>query len=180
MIWGTLTLIVGAMLLVRIGWAGRRPLAFAGWALAGVGLILLTWREGAWGLALGTVTGSAAALVALLHAAWTSPAVVRRPPRDAPTVILPRQWHDFGRRFAVFLLVVPIGFAAAQWLAFTGQMVARRAGAGETDTIVLTFFLQPVLWMVIMSIQMTRTGPIAMLAAPAVAAVAGTILWSLA
>lgn len=179
MIWGTLTLIVGAMLLVRVGWSGRRALAFVGWAMAGIGLALLTWREGAWGLALGTVAGSAAALVALLHAAWTSPSVVRRPQREAPTVVLPRQWNDFGRRFAVFLLVVPVGFAAAQWLAFAGQTVARRAGAGESDTIVLTFFLQPVLWVVIMSVQMTRTGPIKMLAAPVAAALLGAILWSL-
>lgn len=116
------------MLLVRLGWGGRRALALAGWAIAGVVLTALTWRDGAWGLAVGTVAGTVAIAPILLHAALTSPARRQRPEREPPTVALPRRWRDFGRRLAVFVLAVPVGFAAAQWFAF-GVLPERLTGA---------------------------------------------------
>lgn len=180
MIAGALILIIAAMLLVRIGWDGRRGVALAGWAAGIVGLVVLTIGEGAWGLAVGTVVGIVTALAIVLHAGWTSPAKVQRPPREAPSITLPRRWSDLGRRVAVFVLVVPVAFAAAQWLTFGVQAAARRGGAGDADALVLALFLQPTLWGAIMCWQMTRSGPARMIALPVIATAAGTILWGAA
>ncbi len=175
-----LILIVAALLLVRLGWEGRRTHAALGWAGAAIGLLILTLGNGAWGLAVGIVVGIATALAMVLHAGWTSPARVRRPAREAPAVLLPRRWPDVGRRVLVFVLVVPVAFAAAQWLAFGTQAFARRAGWGEADATVLALLLQPTLWGAMMSWQMTRDRPAAMIALPAAAAAIGTILWGAA
>lgn len=170
--------IVAGIVLVRLGWGGRRGAAGLGWTLAGAGLVVLAARDGAWGLAIGTVAGMLAALALVLRAGWTSPAKMpRRPVREAPSILLPRRWHDLRRRMLVFALVVPVGFGAAQWLAFAAQAAARRAGVGDADTMVMTLLLQPVAWAALMSWQMSRAGPRRMVAPPAAAALLGTALW---
>lgn len=173
-----LAIIAAAMILVRIGWDGRRGIAAAGWVLAAIGLCILTARDGAWGFAIGTVAGIAVALIMVLYAGWRSPAKARRAPREAPSIVIPQRWPDIARRLAVFALVVPVAFAAAQWLAFGVQALARRGGMGDADTIVLTLFLQPILWTIVMAIQMTRADAARMIAPPIVTALLGTILWS--
>ncbi len=172
--------IVLAMILVRIGWGGRRSISVAGWALVIAALWVLTAKDGAWGLAMGGVVGMVAALLAVLYAGWTEPARAGRPPREPPSISLPRRSGDLARRIAVFVLVVPVAFAAAQWLAFGAQALARRNGSGDTDAVVLTFLLQPLLWSALMTWQMTRSGPAQMIAPPAIAALLGTLLWGLA
>jgi hypothetical protein len=169
-----------AMLLVRLGWAGRRGAAPAGWVLATAALGLLVWQDGAWGLATGVVVGMAAALALVLHAGWTSPARTARAPRQAPAIAIPRLPGDIARRLAVFALTVPVAFAAAQWLAFAAQSAARARGADAADALALMLFLQPLLWGVIVVVQMTRAGPMRMIAAPLVAAMMGGVLWSIA
>lgn len=175
-----LILIALAVGLIRLGWNGPRGAAAIGWALAVAGLAMLAARDGAWGLAIGSVTGMAAALALVLRAGWTSPVKMRRAAREPISVSLPRRPADLGRRLLVFVLVVPVAFAAAQWLAYGAQSLARRQGAGETDAIVLTLFLQPLLWAGLMAWQMTRAGPLRMIVAPAGAAILGTLFWSLA
>jgi Ca2+/Na+ antiporter len=173
-----LLLIAAGIIAVRVGWSGPNRLAWAGWAAAVAGLVALTLRDGAWGLAIGTVAGSAIALVLVLYAGWVSPARPRRPAREAPAAVLPRRWPDVARRVAVFVLVVPVAFVAAQWLTFGAQAIARRGGMGEADATALALFLQPTLWGVLMTVQMTRANLARMIAPPAVAAVLGTMLWS--
>jgi hypothetical protein len=172
--------IAGAMLLVRAGWGGRRGAAAAGWSLAAVALLALTWRDGAWGLAIGTVVAMIAALAILLWAVWRSPASAKRAPRVAEAVTVPQRLPDLARRGAVFALTVPAAFAAAQWLAFGTQALARRQGAAEADAIVLALFLQPIAWAIIMTVQMTRAGPARMITAPVAAATLGSVLWGMA
>ena len=172
--------IAAALSLVRLGWERRRSVAAFGWIGGLAALAWLTLHDGAWGLAVGTTTGIVVALVIVLHAAWASPPRTRRTPRPAPSITIPYRWADIARRIAVFVLVVPGAFVAAQWLAFGAQALARRGGYGEADAIVLTLFLQPVLWGVIMTIQMTRANAARMIAPPVVAAVLGTILWGAA
>ncbi|KQS03005.1 hypothetical protein ASG11_00935 [Sphingomonas sp. Leaf357] len=173
-----LAIVAAAMMLIRIGWAGRRAIAATGWGLAAIGLALLTARDGAWGLAVGMVAGIAVALTMVLYAGWRSPAKARRAPREAPSIAIPRRWSDIARRMAVFALVVPVGFVAAQWLAFGAQALARRGGMGDADATVLTVFLQPILWTIVMAIQMTRANAARMAVPPIAAALLGTILWS--
>ena len=132
------------------------------------------------GVALATVAGIVTAMAIVGHAGWTSPAKVQRAPREAPAVSLPRRWAGLGRRLLVFVLVVPVAFVAAQWLAFGVQALARRGGAVEADLVVLTLALQPVFWAGLMAIQMSRAGPLRMVAPPAIAALLGTMLWSAA
>lgn len=178
MIAAALSAIAAAMLLVRLGWSGRSGVAHAGWAFAIAALLALAWRDGAWGLAMGVVVGTVVAIAAVLRAGWTAPARARRPAREAHASAWPR-WHaGLTRRLAVFVLVVPVGGAAAQWLAFGAQALARGRGAGAADATVLALFLQPVAWAGLMAWQMTRAGPARMIAAPAGAALAGTLLWS--
>ncbi len=168
------------LVLVRIGWERRRAIAFAGWTAVTAAIALLARADGAWGIAMGGVVAMATALLLVLTAGCTSPARTRRAPREAPSVSIPRRRHDLIRRVVVFILVVPVGFVAAQWLAFGAQAAARHAGLGESDATVLTLFLQPVLWLTIMAVQMTRADARRMIAAPAVATVAGTMLWAAA
>ncbi|MHA6723749.1 hypothetical protein [Sphingomonas sp. RS2018] len=169
-----------AVLIVRAGWAGRVRLAHTGWAVAAAALLALMWRDGAWGLAIGIVAGSVTALALVLYAAWISPAKVRRPSREAPAITIPYRLPDILRRLAVFVLAVPVAFAAAQWLVFGAQAFARHAGVGESDATVLTLALQPVLWGAIVVAQLTRANAARMIAPPAVAALVGTLLWSAA
>ncbi len=169
--------IIAAMALVRYGWGGPSMAAWGGWALALAALLVLGVQDGAWGIAVGIVTGTLAALAIVLHAGLTSPAKARRPSREAPSIALPRRLPDLGRRLVVFVLVVPIAFAAAQWLAFGSQALARHAGAGDADTFVLTTMLQPIAWAALMSWQMTRADPSAMVLPPVAAALLGTVLW---
>ncbi|SFP86575.1 hypothetical protein [Sphingomonas rubra] len=175
-----LAAIVAAMLLVRLGWAGRRGAAPIGWAIAAVALVVLVVKDGAWGLAVGTTVAIVAALALVLHAAAISAPRTMRPPREAPAVHVPHHARDVARRVAVFALVVPVAFVAAQGLAFGLQALARRAGWDDANTTVLALFLQPVLWTAIMAVQMTRASTARMVAPPAVAAVAGLLLWSAA
>ncbi len=172
--------IAAAMLLVRLGWAGRRGAAAVGWVVTVTALIVLTVRDGAWGLAIGTVVGLVAALAIVLHAGWVAPIKTRKPARVPASITLPRGRGAFARRLAVFVLVVPVGFVAAQWLAFGIQALARRAGAVEADAVALTLFLQPLLWACLMAWQMTRANAARMIAPPASAAVLGTLLWGIA
>jgi len=177
MIAGAILACAGAMLLVRIGWGGPRGVAAAGWGLALVALGVLGALAGAWGIAAGCVAGMAAALGIVLQAGWTAPARSRRVAREPASVTLPHGSTELAQRFAVFVLVVPVAFVAAQWCAFGMQAFARQAGGGEADATVLALFAQPVLWTAMMTWQMTRRGPTAMVMPPAIAAAAGTILW---
>jgi hypothetical protein len=168
------------MLLVRLGWGGRRGAAPLGWALALAALTVAGSAAGAWGVAMTTLLALGTALVALAHAGWTSPSRPWRAPRTAPAIGLTRQPLELGRRAAVFLLVVPVAFAAALWLAFGMQAMARAIGANAADVTVLTLFVQPVAWAAILTIQMTRADTARMIVAPAVAAMIGTACWVLA
>lgn len=177
---GATLVIAAAMLLVRLGWAGRRGAAAVGWLVIGTALLALTARDGAWGLAIGMLAGLLAAVAIVLHAGWVAPAKPRKPQREAASITLSRDRGDIPRRLAVFVLVVPVGFAAAECLTFGVQALARRAGAVEADTVALTLFLQPLLWGCLMAWQMTRANAARMIAPAASAAVLGTLLWGIA
>lgn len=172
--------VVAAIALVRVGWRGSRRMAMLGWALALLALVALARGDGAWGLAVGGVVGMATALALVLHAGWTSPVRERRAPREAPAISIPHHRRDLLRRLAVFALVVPVAFAAAQWLAFGIQAAVRGGAALDGDAVVLTLFLQPVIWTALLTVQLTRARPAQMIAAPLVAAIAGTMLWGAA
>lgn len=166
--------------LVRLGWAGSRGVALAGWAVAVGALLVLTLGEGAWGLAMGCVAGMTAAVALVLYAGWMSPPKSSRAPREAPAITIPVRAGDIARRLAVFVLAVPIAFAAAQWFAYGVQALARSGGAADADTVALTLGLQPLAWSIVMTLQLIQSGLARMLVAPAVTALLGTMAWGLA
>lgn len=172
--------LVAALVLVRIGWNGARGLALLGWALALGALTALAWRDGAWGLSVGVVAGMGTALACVLHAGWTAPAKSLRARREPPAISIPHHRRDLVRRLAVFALVVPVAFAAAEWFAFGVQAAIRGGAALDSDAVVLTLYLQPVIWTALLTVQLTRARPAQMIAAPLVTAIAGTMLWGAA
>ena len=175
-----LLIVAVGIALVRLGWGGTRALAIIGWLAAATALVVLTGMNGAWGLSLGVVVGMAVALGFVLQAGWTSPPRDRRAPREAPAISIPHHRRDLLRRIAVFVLAVPVAFAAAQWLAFGVQAAIRGNAPIDGDAVVLTLFLQPVIWTALLTVQLTRARPAQMIAAPLVAGIAGTILWGAA
>jgi hypothetical protein len=165
--------------LLRASWGRRRPaLTAAAWGALVLGTVLATAMEGAWGITIAWLVATVLAGALLAHAAATAPAGRAAGGRDPLTTETWRfQASDVGRRLAVFALVVPLGFAAAQLLAFGAQAAARRAGWAEADSMVLALIGQPIVWTLLASIQITRRGPLRMIAPALICAILGTILW---
>lgn len=166
------------VLVVRLGWQGKRAVALGGWALVLAALSALAGRAGAWGIAVGGLAAMAAAMVMLARSVWVAPAGTFRPQRSSARIAPPR-WPVArpGRRFAIFLLVVPIGFAAAQLLAFGAQVAARRGGWDDADSLALALLLQPIAWAALASVQMTRAEWGAMIVPALVCGAAGLAMW---
>lgn len=174
-----LALSVAGVGVLRATWGRRRHgLTALAWAALTAGTIASAAVAGAWGIAVAWLVATGIATLLLAHAAVTAPAGRTGNAREPLTTETWRfQASDLGRRLAVFALVVPVGFAAAQLLAFGAQAAARRAGWAEADTIVLMLLLQPIAWTVLASVQISRRGPLRMIAPALVCAIVGTILW---
>ena len=166
-----------AVVLIRLGWGGRKGLASAGWATAALSLAWLTWSSGAWGLATGLIAGAVFALVLVLFAGATSPQRAAKRAAASPSVELPNGPEGITRRIFVFLLVVPISFVAAQWLAFAVNTMMKGAAPLEANSVSTMMFVQPLVWSILMAWQMVLTGPRQMLLPPALAAALGTLIW---
>jgi hypothetical protein len=100
-------------------------------------------------------------------------------PLKARATVTPPRWRAEGliRRTIVFLLVVPIGFAATMILALGAEAAARRAGWIEADRYVLALMLQPAAWALLASGQMLSTHPRGMVAPALACALGGAALW---
>lgn len=172
-----LLLVVAGIVLVRTGWGGRRALARIGWGVIALAVAVLMAGDGAWGLAVAASGGMVAALLLLAREALRT-APTRSPPARAPaSVTLPHRALGVGRRLLVFLLVVPVGAAAAYLFAMGAEGAAARLGWSPADRTALAFFAAPVAWTVLASVQMIQPGPVRMVLPPAVCALAGLLLW---
>lgn len=172
--------LAGSVLLVRLGWGGRRSVALGGWALAVASLALLTRAGGAWGLATGLSAGAVFAPVAVLYAGAVSPRRTARREGSGPAIGLPLKPEGVLRRVSVFLAVVPLSFAAAQWLAFAVNTAIGGGAALDANSVSAMLFVQPVAWSVLMAWQMVLPGPRQMVLPPALAAAAATLVWAIA
>ncbi|SDC26299.1 hypothetical protein SAMN05444678_102123 [Sphingomonas sp. YR710] len=169
---------IGVMLL-RLGWGGRRAIIGAGWIAILAGIGLLGRANGAWGIAIGSVLAMAAAAALLGWAAWTTPVRPARTERASRMVVVgPRR--RFAGRLATFVIVGPAGFAAAQILALGLHAAARGAGQAEADATALALLLQPAIWAVLMTVQLLCARRRTMITVAAVTAAAGGLLWGLA
>jgi hypothetical protein len=170
---------IGVMLL-RLGWGGRRAIIGAGWIAILAGIGLLGRANGAWGIAIGSVLAMAAAAALLGWAAWTTPVRPARAERATRMTAAAAPRRRFAGRFATFVIVGPTGFAAAQILAIGLHAAARGAGQAEADATALALLLQPAIWAVLMTVQLLCTRRRTMIAAAALTAAAGGVSWGLA
>ena len=171
-----LAFLVPAVALLRGGWSGDTRVAYAGWAIGATSLLSLAVMEGAWGLSVGLTLAMILALTLVLHAAATSPVRAGRGTRIAATPTASAD-PQIGRRVLVFTLVVPVSFAAAQWLAFGLNAVMKNGGPLEANSVATAFMLQPFVWTILMAWQMCQAKPSAMVWPPAAVALLGTVLW---
>lgn len=174
-----LLLTIVAVALLRAGWGGDRRLAGAGWAVVAGALVWLGGLAGAWGVATGFVLAMAAALAIVLHAAAISPVGAKRRAGE-PAIALSGADAAVGRRLLVFLLVVPASFLATQWFAFALNVAMKGGGPLDANSVAAAFFIQPLVWSVLMAWQMTQERPTRMIKPPLLVAAAGTLLWILA
>ncbi|MEZ5679818.1 MAG: hypothetical protein R3E14_00805 [Erythrobacter sp.] len=172
-----ITALALAVVLIRLGWGGREGLSGVGWAVATLSLTWLTWSDGAWGLATGLTAGAIFALVLVLYAGAISPrSGARRAAANVP-VRLSNRAEGFGRRTLVFLLVVPLSFAAAQWLAFAIAIAMKANAPLDANSVSTMMFVQPSVWAILMVWQMVLAGPREMLAPPVIVAGIATLIW---
>ncbi|MBM3927518.1 MAG: hypothetical protein FJ335_03530 [Sphingomonadales bacterium] len=172
-----LALALAGILLVRAGWGGRRQLALGGWAAIAIAVAILAAADGAWGIAVGASVAMIAAIGVLVREGLRT-APTRTPPmREPASVTLPQRARGVGRRLLVFVLVVPVGVAAAYVFAMGAEGAAARLGWHPADRTALAFVAAPVAWTVLSSIQMIQPGPARMILPPVVCAVVGLLLW---
>lgn len=142
--------LVAAVLQLRRAWSLPRRSAEAsgvGWALMLVGTAIALAGDGAWGLAVASLCGMAAAALLLAHAGWTSPKGKGRA-SDRKAHMLPETGEPLalGRRLLTFLLTVPLAFAAALLAALGARAFAGVAGWSDADGNAMTLLLLPLLW----------------------------------
>ncbi|MFD1787054.1 hypothetical protein ACFSC3_05660 [Sphingomonas floccifaciens] len=172
-----LLLVVIGIVLVRAGWGGRRGLAWVGWAIIAIATTILMMRDGAWGAAIAATAMMIAALVVLAREGLRTAPTRSVPPRAPASVTLPQRALGVGRRLLVFVLVVPIGAGAAYLFAMGAEGAAARLGWQPADRTALAFFVAPIAWTILASIQMIQPGPARMILPPVVCALAGLLLW---
>lgn len=149
-----LLLAAAGVLLVRAGWPakarGRGPLLIGGWSAIAVSLVVMGWRDGAWGVTMSAVVAMVVAHGPLAVAALEKgkKAKVERAPRETdPTVTLsPGGWLGVGRRVTIFLLVVPFGAVVAMLFALAVLGGVRAVGWHDVNSTPLGFLLWPIAW----------------------------------
>jgi len=176
---GLVALGIGAL---RLGWRRRSSWAFAptGWAMAALGLLLLAFQNGAWGLAVGGLVGSATALLLLAHAGLRDRPAPAGPVRSSRTTLrLHEDGHlQLGRRVLTFLLVVPGAMAASMAAGLAAQALTRAAGWTEPDSTALGLFAFPTAWALLATVMMLRNGAVSMTRPlAATLAASGILIW---
>lgn len=150
LVWFGAAAIVAAVLQLRRAWALPRRSAMQngiGWALMFMGAALALAGDGAWGLAVASLAGMAAASLLLAHAGWTAPAGKARA-SDRKAHMLPEKGEprQLGRRLLTFLITVPLAFAASLLAALGARALAGMAGWSDADGNAMALLLLPLLW----------------------------------
>ncbi len=150
LVWIGAAATVAAVLQLRRAWGLPRRSAAAngvGWALLLIGAAFALAGDGAWGLAVASLAGMAAAALLLAHAGWTAPKGKGRA-SDRKAHMLPEAGEPraLGRRLLTLLLTVPLAFAAALLAALGVRALAGLAGWSDADGNAMTLLLVPLLW----------------------------------
>lgn len=173
---------LGGVALLRLAWgrpARSLPLNFAGWGMLMVAAFAGGALAGAWGVTITSLIAMAGALAVLGHSAATAPlAAGAAAPNRRAGIAPPGEPLHLGRRFATFLITVPLAFVAAIALAIGLRALMMLAGTGEANANATALFLVPVAWGVLayaLTMQESRRTQIATLTLCALAALAGLI-----
>lgn len=172
---------VGAIWLLHVSWQRvirSVVLNAVAWTMLLAGLILGARDAGAWGMTLVSMGAIGAALALLGWAAWMSPpGKSKASSRRVNMLPEPGEPRMIGRRVLTFVLTVPLAFIVVMLVSVVARGVAVSAGWNEADANVLTLFLLPLLWAVLMALMLLETRRMrqyAMLALPAL--VSGGVL----
>lgn len=149
-LWLGTAAIVAAVLQLRRAWSLPRRSALQNgmaWALMLAGTILALAGNGAWGLAIASLCGMAAAALLLAYAGWTAPPSKARA-SDRKVHMLPEKGdpRHIGRRLLTFLITVPLAFAASLLVALGARALTYLAGWSDADGNAMTLLLLPLLW----------------------------------
>lgn len=150
LVWIGAAATVAAVLQLRRAWSLPRRSAMQNgiaWAMMFAGAALALAGDGAWGLAVASLFGMAAAAVLLAHAGWTAPKGRGRA-SDRKAHMLPEKGEPLamGHRLLTFLLTVPLAFVAALLTALGVRALAGMAGWSDADGNAMTLLLVPLLW----------------------------------
>jgi len=151
-------LAIASVLMLRVAWGRPRRSVVANglaWAVLLAALLCGARAAGAWGLAMVSVSAITTALLCLAQAALAAPpgkAVASRR-RAGALPPGPEPWH-VGRRLLTFLLVGPVGLAASLLAGLGLRALASRAGMGEADADMAVLLGMPLLWTLMLTLQL--------------------------
>ncbi|MDR7156964.1 hypothetical protein J2W40_003810 [Sphingobium xenophagum] len=149
---------VVAVLLLRHAWGLRArsvPLLVGAWALLVLGLIAAGAGHGAWGVSVACVSMMLCAFACLAVAGWTAPRDKARPPQRRAHILPDAGEPSYiGRRLLTFLITVPLALVASLALALAMRVWVSGSGGGEANANVVTLFLTPLLWSILVVLLM--------------------------
>lgn len=140
----------GGSAALRFAWSlPRRSRAWnsLGWGLFALGAVLGWLSAGAWGAAIASLFGMAAALLFLAYAAATAPATTAKASnRRAGALPEGGEPWRIGRRIGTFAIVVLVAMIVSVGLAVAARGLVAWSGAGDANANVASFFVMPLAW----------------------------------
>jgi len=135
---------------LRYAWSlPKRSMAWngVGWGLLLVGVIAGWWSAGAWGTTVASLSGMAAAMLFLGHAAATAP-VANVKASNRRVNMLPERGEPLhlARRFMTFFIVAIVALIVSVSLGVAAHSIIALAGAAPANAIVAGFFTMPLAW----------------------------------
>jgi hypothetical protein len=119
----------------------------AGWGLFALGVVLGWVSAGAWGTAVASLFGMAAALLILAYAAGSAPTTTNKASnRRAGALPESGEPWQLGRRIVTFLIVVLVAMIVSVGLALAARGLVAWSGAGDANANVASFFVMPLAW----------------------------------
>jgi hypothetical protein len=140
----------GGSAALRFAWSlPRRSPAWnsLGWGLFALGAVLGWLSAGAWGAAIASLFGMAAALLFLAYAAATAPATTAKASnRRAGALPEGGEPWRIGRRIGTFAIVVLVAMIVSIGLAVAARGLIAWSGGGDANANVASFFVMPLAW----------------------------------
>jgi len=145
---------VAGVAALRLAWALPRRsfmLNAIGWGAFVAAIVLAACHSGAWGIAVASLPGMAAALVLLARAAAGDAAGAGQRASKRRTSMLPEPGKPrrIGRRLVTFAIVTFGGMLLSVGLAVLARGLAANCGAAEVDANVIGLMTTPIAWTIL-------------------------------